>query len=66
MDEKSPTGREHERLVKEMNLTLELLENLVKALPVTFARQDEICLYARQLMETAYNAGKAEKTSQEE
>ncbi len=51
----------HERFIEEMNLSFELLENLIRQLPVTIARQDELSLYARQLMEKAYQAGKTEK-----
>ena len=52
---------DHERCTKEMNLSFELLENLIRQLPVTIARQDELSMYARQLMEKAYQAGKTEK-----
>jgi hypothetical protein len=51
---------DHERAVNEMNLDLELLENIIRELPVTIARQDELSMYARQLMDAAYNAGKTE------
>lgn len=51
---------EHERFTKEMNLAFELLENLINGLPVTMARQEELSMYARQLKESAYQAGKTE------
>jgi len=51
---------EHERAVSEMNLAFELLENLIRELPVTIARQDELSIYAQQLLDAAYKAGKTE------
>jgi hypothetical protein len=52
---------EHERFTNEMNLALELLENLIRELPVTTPKQDLLCMYARQLKESAYQAGRTEK-----
>ncbi|MGD0101122.1 MAG: hypothetical protein ABSC60_12315 [Acidobacteriota bacterium] len=52
---------EHERFSNEMNLALELLENLIRELPVTTPKQDLLCMYARQLKESAYQAGRTEK-----
>lgn len=51
---------DHESAVKEMNLAFELLDNIIRELPVTIARQDELSMYAQQLMEAAYKAGKTE------
>ncbi len=49
-----------DQLMKEMDLAFEILENLIRQLPVTVARQDELSTYATQLMEKAYQAGKAQ------
>jgi hypothetical protein len=46
------------RFANEMNLAFELLENLIRELPVTIARQDELSMYASQLKESAYQAGR--------
>ncbi len=54
---------EHEQLTDEMNLALELLENLIRSLPISIPRQDELSMYARQLKEAAYRAGRSEKRS---
>jgi hypothetical protein len=43
-----------------MNLAFELLENLINDLPITIPRKDELTLYARQLKEAAYQAGRSE------
>jgi hypothetical protein len=51
---------EYERLTNEMNLTHELLENLIRELPVTIAKQDLLSMYASQLKESAYQAGRSE------
>ena len=51
---------DHERFTKEMNVVFEVLENLIRALPVSMARQDELSMYAKQLKETAYQAGRTE------
>lgn len=51
---------DHEQFTNDMNLAFELLENLIRELPVTIARQDELSMYARQLMESAYQAGRTE------
>jgi hypothetical protein len=51
----------HEQFTNEMNLAFELLENLIQELPVTIAKQDTLIMYARQLMESAYQAGRTEK-----
>jgi hypothetical protein len=52
---------DHEQFVNEMNLAFELLENLIRELPITIPRQDLLCSYARQLKEAAYKAGKTEE-----
>jgi hypothetical protein len=54
--------KDHEKFTNEMNLAFELLENLIQELPVTIAKQDTLTMYARQLMESAYQAGRTEKT----
>jgi hypothetical protein len=51
---------EHERYKNEMNTAFELLENLIRELPITIPRQDLLSEHARQLMESAYQAGKSE------
>ena len=51
---------DRERFTNEMDLAFALLENLIRELPVTIAKQDTLSMYARQLMESAYRAGKAE------
>jgi hypothetical protein len=51
---------DHEQAVGEMNLALELLENIIRELPVTIARRDELSMYAQRLMEAAYQAGKTD------
>jgi hypothetical protein len=51
---------EYERLTNEMNLAHELLENLIRELPVTIAKQDLLSMYASQLKESAYQAGRSE------
>jgi len=51
---------DHERFTNEMNLALEILENLIRSLPITIPRQDELSTYARQLKEAAYQAGRTE------
>jgi hypothetical protein len=51
---------DHERFTNEMNLALELLENLIRELPVTVPKQDLLSMYARQLKDSAYQAGKTE------
>jgi hypothetical protein len=52
--------KDHERLMNEMNLAFELLENLIRELPVTIAKQDMLSMYATQLKESAYQAGRTE------
>jgi hypothetical protein len=52
---------DHRRFTDEMNLAFELLENLIQELPVTVAKQDTLSMYARRLMESAYQAGRTEK-----
>jgi hypothetical protein len=52
---------DHARFTNEMNLAFELLENLIRELPVTIAKQDVLSIQARQLMEAAYQAGRTEK-----
>ena len=52
---------DHERFTNEMNLAFELLENLIRELPVTLPKQDLLFMYARQLKDAAYQAGKSEK-----
>jgi hypothetical protein len=52
---------DHERFTNEMNLAFELLETLIRELPITIPRQDLLCSHARQLKESAYQAGKTEK-----
>jgi len=52
---------DHERFTHEMDLAFELLENLIRELPVTIAKQDVLSMYARQLKESAYQAGRTEK-----
>ena len=52
---------DHARFTNEMNLAFELLENLIRELPVTVAKQDTLSRYASQLMESAYQAGRTEK-----
>ena len=54
---------DHEQAVKEMNLAFELLENIIRELPVTIARQDELSMYAQQLLDAAYKAGKTESAA---
>jgi hypothetical protein len=49
---------DHERFTNEMNLAFELLENLIRELPVTIAKQDVLSMYAKQLKESAYQAGR--------
>ncbi len=56
---------EHEQAVNAMNLAFELLENLIRELPVTIARQDELSMYAQQLMDAAYQAGKTKAANAE-
>lgn len=51
---------DHERFTYEMNLAFELLENLIRELPVTIAKQDALSMYAEQLRESAYQAGRSE------
>jgi hypothetical protein len=51
---------DHERFTKEMNIAFEVLENLIRALPITIPRQDELSMCAQRLMEAAYQAGRTE------
>jgi hypothetical protein len=51
---------DHERFTNEMNLAFELLENLIRELPVTIAKKDTLSMYAVQLKEAAYQAGRTE------
>jgi len=56
---------DRERFTNEMNLNFELLENLIRELPVTLAKQDILSLYASQLKESAYQAGRTEREEEE-
>ena len=56
---------DHERFTNEMNLIFDLLENLIRELPVTLPKQDLLSMYARQLKESAYQAGRTEKRSEQ-
>jgi hypothetical protein len=51
---------DHERFTNEMNLAFELLENLIRELPVTIPKKDALSMYASQLKEAAYQAGRTE------
>jgi hypothetical protein len=56
---------DQERANNAMNLAFELLENIIRELPVTIARQDELSMYAQQLMDAAYAAGKLHPAGRE-
>ncbi len=56
---------DHERFSNDMDLAFELLENLIRELPVTIAKQDMLSMYARQLKESAYQAGKTENEEED-
>ncbi len=52
---------DHERFTNEMNRACELLENLINELPVTIPKKDLLSMYAKQLKEAAYQAGRTEQ-----